>query len=35
MVKECEAKKIILVSCSPEITHQHVVSTASAKILQV
>ncbi|CRK26511.1 hypothetical protein BN1708_004239 [Verticillium longisporum] len=24
MVKECEAKKIILVSCSPEITHPHV-----------
>jgi amidophosphoribosyltransferase len=24
MVRECEAKEIILVSCSPEITHQHV-----------
>ncbi|KAL1903513.1 amidophosphoribosyltransferase [Sporothrix stenoceras] len=24
MVKECEAKRIILVSCSPEITHPHV-----------
>jgi amidophosphoribosyltransferase len=26
MVRECDAKEIILVSCSPEITHQHVVS---------
>ncbi|TQV96957.1 amidophosphoribosyltransferase [Cordyceps javanica] len=24
MVKECDAKRIILVSCSPEITHPHV-----------
>ncbi|ERS99922.1 amidophosphoribosyltransferase [Sporothrix schenckii 1099-18] len=24
MVKECEAKRIVLVSCSPEITHPHV-----------
>ncbi|KAG8167498.1 hypothetical protein KVR01_003187 [Diaporthe batatas] len=24
MVRECEAKRIILVSCSPEITHPHV-----------
>ncbi|KAH8892776.1 amidophosphoribosyltransferase [Thozetella sp. PMI_491] len=24
MVKECEAKRIIVVSCSPEITHPHV-----------
>ncbi|KAH8172030.1 glutamine amidotransferase domain-containing protein [Sarocladium implicatum] len=24
MVRECEAKKIVLVSCSPEITHPHV-----------
>lgn len=29
MVKECEAKRIILVSCSPEITHPHVVSITS------
>lgn len=32
MVKECEAKQIILVSCSPEITHQHVVSVAFSPI---
>lgn len=25
MVKECQAKRIILASCSPEITHSHIV----------